>query len=126
KSRRARNWSPRSLTKVCVDKNRLTRPARGNEPWSTDARWLGVRHVEATPFGVWLELVGEADHRLGGAQHEIAIAIDLTRQTVKHRDFHVLIEVDQHIAAEHDVERAKRPEIIEQVERPELHHGADL
>src|SRR5207249_11586692 len=85
-----------------------------------------ARRVEAAALRVWLELLGEADHGLGGAQHEIAVALDLTRQTIKHNDLVILVEVDQHIAAEHDVEYAKRPEIIEQVERPELHRGADL
>src|SRR5262245_15015880 len=106
--------------------NPLAQTASGREARSSGDRGLHVRHVEAATVRVRLELVGEADHRLGGAQHEIAVALDLTRQTVEHDDLGVLIEVDQHVAAEHDIECAKRREIIEQVERPELHHRADL
>ena len=38
----------------------------------------------------------------------------------------VLVEIDQHVAAEDDVEGAEMGEVLQQVELPVLHHGADV
>ena len=45
---------------------------------------------------------------------------------VEHADLGLLIEIDQHVAAEHHVEAAEAGEIGQQIERPVLHHGADV
>src|SRR5262249_47425832 len=38
----------------------------------------------------------------------------------------VLVEIDQHVATEDEIERAERAEIVQQIERTELHHGTDV
>ena len=38
----------------------------------------------------------------------------------------VLVEIDQHVAAEDHVESAEMGEILQQIELPMLHHGADI
>ena len=50
---------------------------------------------------------GETDHSLGGAKHQIAVRLDLTRQPVEHTGLALLTEIDQRVAAEHEIERAE-------------------
>src|SRR6266545_870431 len=84
------------------------------------------RRVEAALVGERLEAVGEADHGLGRAQHQIALAVEAARQAFEYADLGVVIEIDQHVAAEHQVEHAELAEVLQQVERLELDHGADV
>ena len=74
-------------------------------------RALAIGRVEAAPVRHRLEAVGQADHRLGRAEHEIAVALGDARDAVEHADLGLLVEIDQHVAAEHHVERAEMREI---------------
>src|SRR5262249_24327665 len=75
-----------------------------------------IRHIQSTLVGQRFERVREADHSLGGAEHQIAIVRHLPRDTVEHGNLGVLIEVDQDVPTEHHIESAQRREIIEQIE----------
>src|SRR5262249_43822399 len=57
------------------------------------------------------ERLGETDHRLGGAEHQEAVGLEHLGDAVEHADLGLLIEIDQHAAAEHDVEIAEMGEV---------------
>jgi drug/metabolite transporter (DMT)-like permease len=64
--------------------------------------------VQAAPVGHRPETRGQADHGLGAAEHQEAVALRDVGNTFEHVDLGDLIEVDQHIAAEHHVEAPER------------------
>src|SRR5665213_4065698 len=86
----------------------------------------GIRRIESAFVGKRLERVGQPHHGFGGAEDEVAIIGYLPCEPVEYTDLGFLIEINQHVAAEHDVERTERREIVEQIERAEMHHGADV
>src|SRR6478672_5200875 len=70
--------------------------------------------------------VSQPYHRLGAAQHQEAVALGDAGDTLQHANLGGLIEIDQYIAAQHQIEAAEMAEVVEQIERQELHHAADL
>ena len=76
--------------------------------------------IDAALVGDRLEAVGQPDHRLGAAQHQEAVALGDAGDALEHADLGGLIEVDQHVAAQHQIEAAEMGEVVEQVERHEL------
>ena len=50
----------------------------------------------------------------------------ILRQALENIGLGVLVEIDQHVAAEDDVEHAEVGKILQQVELAMLHHGADV
>src|SRR5262249_6094345 len=104
---------------------RLSQPAERRRLRRRLAR-RPVRHVEAALLGQRFERVGQADDGLGRAQHEKAVRSHDLGKTLEHVDLGLLVEIDQHVAAEHHVERAELREIVQQVERLVLHHRAQL
>ena len=67
--------------------------------------------VEAALVRDRLERVGQTDHGLGRAEQEISIGRHDARDPLEHVDLGRLVEIDQHVAAEHDVERAEVREV---------------
>ena len=63
--------------------------------------------VEAALVGDRLEAIGQPDHGLGGAEHQKAVALGDVGDALEHADLGRLIEIDQHVAAEHHVEPAE-------------------
>ena len=50
----------------------------------------------------------------------------ILRKAVEDVGLGVLVEIDQHVAAEDHVERAEVGKILQQVQLAVLHHGADV
>ena len=50
----------------------------------------------------------------------------ISREPIEDVGLGVLVEIDQHVAAEDDVEHAEMGEVLQQVELTMLHHAADL
>ena len=71
------------------------------------------------------EGVRQPDHGLGGAEHDRASRVEGAGEAAQHVGLRGGVEIDQHVAAEDDVEGAELGEALEQVELPELDHGAD-
>src|SRR5579863_96695 len=83
----------------------------GNQPRhaATRARQRGrmqIWRIEAALIRQDLESLGDADHRLGRAEDEIAVAINGPRQPIEQIGFGRLIEIDQHVAAEDHIKHA--------------------
>src|SRR5262245_63392920 len=68
----------------------------------------GCRNVKPAPVGERLECVGQAYDGLGGPKHKVSVVRHLARNAVEHGGLGVLIEIDQHVSAKHDVECAQR------------------
>ena len=73
-----------------------------------------------------LERVGQTDDGFRRAQHEEAVRFHRLGETVEDVDLGVLIEIDQDVAAEDDVECPELGKVVQQIELPVLHHGADV
>ena len=58
-----------------------------------------------------LKRIRQADDRFGGTEHEITIALHDIGRTAEHVALGLLIKIQEHIAAEHDVEDAEMREI---------------
>src|SRR5689334_3323432 len=69
--------------------------------------------------GIEGKLVGDPEHRLGATKEEITVVRELPVNAPQDVALGRRVEVDQHVAAEHDVEHAERGEIVEQVELAE-------
>ena len=63
--------------------------------------------------------------RISGAQGQHAIGLDHRRKPLEDAGFGLLVEIDQNVSAENHVERTKMRKILQQVELPMLHHGAN-
>src|SRR5262249_25621605 len=84
-----------------------------------------IRSIKSATVHHWAEAVGQTNHRLGSTKDEKSIALHCARHAIKDGGLGPLIEIDQHIATEHDIEQPEMIEVAEQIELPELHHGAD-
>ena len=73
-----------------------------------------------------LEAVDQPDHGLRRAEHQIAVARRGAGHAVEHVDLGLLVEIDQHVAAEDHVEQAELGKVAEQVELAVFDHGAQL
>src|SRR5262249_14663833 len=65
----------------------------------------GVDLEEATVIRTRTDGIGDADGGLGRTEQQRAIALQALRETLEDRSLGLLIEIDQHVAAEDDVER---------------------
>src|SRR5260221_562921 len=93
----------------------------------TNGHGAGLRlNIEPTLVGNELEAACETDDGLGPAKRQEAVTLGDVGDAIEHRGFGGLIEIDQHVAAEHHIESAEMRKVVEQVERRELHHAADL
>src|SRR5215510_15445364 len=86
----------------------------------------GSRNVKPAPVGERLECVGQAYDGLGGPKHKVSVVRHLARNAVEHGGLGILIEIDQHVSAKHDVECAQRGEIVKEINGTELHHAAQF
>src|SRR5262245_13935361 len=86
----------------------------------------GSRNVKPAPVGERLECVGQAYDGLGGPKHKVSVVRHLARNAVEHGGLGILIEIDQHVSAKHDVECAQRGEVVKEIAGTELHHAAQL
>ena len=77
--------------------------------------------MAARQFG---EDIGHRARRFGLARYQHAIGHQGFGNALKHRHFAGGVEIDQHIAAEHDVEIVQPAEGIQQIEAAERHHAA--
>ena len=66
------------------------------------------RAIQSAPVGNRPKTPGQADHGLGTAKHQEAVALRHVGDALKHVNLGRLIEVDQHVAAEHHVEASER------------------
>ena len=73
-----------------------------------------------------LERVGEADHCLGSAEREETVGLHALGESSENLRLHLLIEIDQHVAAEDDVELTEMREVGQQVQRLVLDHRAQF
>src|ERR1700730_17093344 len=73
-----------------------------------------VRRIQSTMLRDRLKAVGQSDNCFGRAEHQEGVLLHCPRKALKHADFGHLVEIDEHIAAEHRIERAKLTEIPEQ------------
>src|ERR1700694_5311993 len=64
-------------------------------------------HVDAGCIRHRFEILREAHHRLGGSEHQIAVGSKRVREAAKNLLLRLLIEIDQHIAAEDYIEGAE-------------------
>ena len=62
----------------------------------------------------------------GSAQRQHAIGLQHPGEPLEDVDLGILIEIDQHVAAEDDVEHAEMGEVLQQIELTVLHHAADF
>src|SRR6516225_3854294 len=72
------------------------------------------------------EAFGQSDDGLGCTEHQITVTIQILRQTVKNADLRRLVEIDEHVAAEHHVEYAELRKIADQVKHSKLYHRANV
>src|SRR5690348_14879118 len=105
------------------DEARCRPLGRARRPWFWRAR---IRCVEAVLVADHLEAVGQAHHGLGGAEHQKTVAGGDARQPIEHVDLGLLVEIDQHVAAEDQIEDAEVGKVRQQVELAEFDHGADV
>src|SRR5204862_2607266 len=82
--------------------------------------------IKPAPVGIWLEGIGDADHGFSRAQRQYAIGFEYLCDALEDMGLGVLVEIDQHVAAEDHVEGAEVGEVLQQVELLVLHHGADV
>src|SRR5262245_20024381 len=66
-----------------------------------------VDNIEAAFVSERLECLCQADHRLRCAQHQKSVFRHLPRDAIEHGSLVLLVEIDQHIPAEHHVELAE-------------------
>src|SRR3569623_1175567 len=71
--------------------------------------------VEARIVLARRELVGLPDHRLAGAEHEVAVGRHRLGELIERAPEGVGIEVEQHVAAQYDVELARARRRLQQV-----------
>src|SRR3546814_10894107 len=73
-----------------------------------------------------LESIGDTEHSLGTAEIEEAVGRHDLSNATQHLALGGLVEVDQHVAAEHHVELPEHRRIVEQIERLVGDHAADF
>ena len=59
----------------------------------------------------------------GRPQRQHSRRVRASLQAVEDAGLGVLVEIDQHVAAEDHVEGAEMEEVVQQIELPVLHHG---
>src|SRR5262249_48084764 len=103
-SRETAGVQPADLTSACGGGEACGRTLEtGNG--ATRHHWLAI---QTAVVGHRPETRGQADHRLGAAEHQEAVALRHVGDPFEHVDLGGLVEVDQHVAAKHHVEASER------------------
>src|SRR5574338_745057 len=80
-----------------------------------DAAAVADKPVEPACIDVGAELVALADHRLPSAEHQPPVLGEAARQPLERQRLLVLAQIEQHVAAQHDVETAGVRHRLEQI-----------
>src|SRR5690348_11559112 len=89
-------------------------------PHGTGERRRLGRNENAGMARVRNEFLADADDGLGAAEEEDAALGHLAAHAVENVALGRELEIDEHVAAENDVEGSERGEVLQEVERPEL------
>lgn len=87
---------------------------------------MTVENIKAAFVGERFERLGEADDSLRGPEHQKPVFGHLPGDPIEDGDLGLLVEIDQHVAAEDDIEIAQHRKIVKQVKRTELNHAAQF
>ena len=82
--------------------------------------------VKAAAFRTGFEGFAQPDHRFRRTQHQEPVRLRYPGEAVEDVDLGILVEIDQHVAAEHHIENSELGKIVQQIEVPVLDHGANL
>src|SRR3546814_10538504 len=99
---------------------------RGSSNWCRCAAGSAIAACTTCCARNHLESIGDTEHSLGTAEIEEAVGRHDLSNATQHLALGGLVEVDQHVAAEHHVELPEHRRIVEQIERLVGDHAADF